>query len=196
MKQLVKIGGHLILRGATREEYEKMLKHSKATTDDIEAIFDYPLEEMEDDTVEDNGYVYVELTDVIDGVEEKRYYESFTSRYNLKPYDIFGELNSENFKGCTSICKYHVEELNDDVLSLVFENVHHLIGNLQATHEYGALISATTLKVYGIDEVAHGSWWNWDLKNLDDDQIKIRDSIVNFAKQWLAKEKELKEANK
>ena len=58
------------------------------------------------------------------------------------------------------------------------------------------LISATTLKIYGIDEVAHGSWWNWDLDELDENQIKIKDGIMEFAKQWLAKEKELKEANK
>lgn len=191
MKELVKIGTHTVLRGATVEEYNSIMA-KRLTPEERESYWDFPLSEMEDNTVEDNERIYVELE--MGG--EKRYFETPISKYNFKPYDLFGLLNSENFPGCTSICKYYVEEFNDTVVSIVFENIHHLIGGLQATHEYSALISATTLEVYNIDEVAHGSWWDWDLNSLNDTEKAICDKMVRFAKTWLDLEKSLKNKNK
>lgn len=83
MKEIVKIGTHYVVKGMSVNEYAHLVGIFNEVKDyDVltaalillcEApLWDFPLDEMQDGTVADQGYFYVEL---FDG-EEPRYFET------------------------------------------------------------------------------------------------------------------------
>lgn len=100
MKTLKLVGDHLVLTGFTMQEYIALVEpgleldykvESFKDVNDIldkgleirdgdDPLWDYPLSEMLDDSVEDLGLLYVELTDG----ETTRYYETLINLVDLQ----------------------------------------------------------------------------------------------------------------
>ncbi len=88
MKEIVKIGAHYVVKGMSVNEYAHLVgifnevKDYNMLTEALillcevqggcDPLWDFPLDEMQDSTIEDQGYFYVEL---FDG-EEPRYFET------------------------------------------------------------------------------------------------------------------------
>lgn len=205
-KKIIRKGHHYVLTGCSISEYYKMIENEEKNfnslddlrtqmEDDLNSrrgenpLWDYPASELEDDTIEDVGPVYVELFEE-DG--EARYFESNDHIGGFKPYDIYRELDKP-IDGCEV---ERVEWLTGEkTIRVHVEHVHHLVANLVATHEY-AIDFKRDLTVFYADEIAHGSWWSWDLNNLEPYQEAIIAATRTIAEKWFKLEAQLKENNK
>lgn len=101
-KKIITIGTHRVAVGFTPEEYTKLIgahrilenKYDDEGYDELcnlldemvemnggcDPLWDFPLDEMEDNTIEDNGFIYVELC--YDGVP--RYFETILTEKEFK----------------------------------------------------------------------------------------------------------------
>ena len=105
MKSIIKIGGHCVVRGMSIDEYAKLVGSPTKTIDSIDDLYnfleemeeaqggcdplwDFPLDEMQDDTIEDNGFFYVELFDDSDIELSRhptpRYFETLIPNTEIK----------------------------------------------------------------------------------------------------------------
>jgi len=108
MKSIVKIGEHYVVRGMSIDEYARLVGSPGSPTKSIDSIedlcafldemeevqggcdplWDFPLDEMQDDTIEDNGFFYVELFDDSDielsGHPTPRYFETLIPNTEIK----------------------------------------------------------------------------------------------------------------
>ena len=96
MKEIVKIGAHYVVKGMSVNEYAHLVgifnevKDYNMLTETLillcevqggcDPLWDFPLDEMQDSTIEDQGYFYVEL---FDG-EEPRYFETLITIDEIK----------------------------------------------------------------------------------------------------------------
>ncbi len=96
MKEIVKIGAHYVVKGMSVNEYAHLVgifnevKDYNMLTEALillcevqggcDPLWDFPLDEMQDSTIEDQGYFYVEL---FDG-EEPRYFETLITIDEIK----------------------------------------------------------------------------------------------------------------
>lgn len=68
---IITIGNHSVVQGVTPDVYCAIMAKT-VDPDERDSYWDFPLSEMEDGTVEDNGCLYFE----IEQAGEKRYFES------------------------------------------------------------------------------------------------------------------------
>lgn len=97
MKEIVKIGTHYVVKGMSVNEYAHLVGNPVESINSIEdlchflddmceaqggcdPLWDFPLDEMQKDDIEDYGYFYVEL---FDG-EEPRYFETLIPVTEIK----------------------------------------------------------------------------------------------------------------
>ena len=97
MKTIVRIGDHCVVRGMDINEYAHLVGNPVESINSIEdlchflddmceaqggcdPLWDFPLDEMQEDSIEDYGYFYVEL---FDG-EEPRYFETLIPITEIK----------------------------------------------------------------------------------------------------------------